>query len=387
MCKTYWPAIKAIPVLMAILVSVSCWKCKRPVRQGNDAISVSGLRYIGEYVFPEKKYLKGSLIGGFSGIDFTGKNWLLICDDAKPPIRYYSAAIRYDADKFYGVEIDSVTEITDENGEAFQSHQVDAESIRYDKEANSFIWSSEGNIRKGINPDIQESSMDGKFIRRYNIPSLFFADTLSETRGPRHNGAFEGLSLSKDKAGFWASLELPLKQDGEAPVYEHVADSPVRFLYFDKEAGNFTKQFAYKLDKAARKGDFEINGVSEILEYDARQFLVAERSYAQGNYADGGNNILIYKADAARATDVSKYDSLKGVSYVPMSKTLLFDFETIRNQLSKVTNGLPKVDNIEGISFGPKLSNGRLSLVVVADNNFSALGEQLSQFIVFEVIP
>ncbi|PGH40366.1 MAG: hypothetical protein CRN43_03405 [Candidatus Nephrothrix sp. EaCA] len=72
---------------------------------------------------------------------------------------------------------------------------------------------------------------------------------------------------------------------------------------------------------------------------------------------------------------------------MPMSKTLLFDFETIRNQLSKVTNGLPKVDNIEGISFGPKLSNGRLSLVVVADNNFSALGEQLSQFIVFEVIP
>lgn len=80
-------------------------------------------------------------------------------------------------------------------------------------------------------------------------------------------------------------------------------------------------------------------------------------------------------------------DFLNGVSYKAMSKTLLFNFEDIRQQLSKVTHGTPKVDNIEGISFGPKLSNGHLSLIVVADNNFSAFGEQLSQFIVFEVLP
>jgi hypothetical protein len=47
--------------------------------------------------------------------------------------------------------------------------------------------------------------------------------------------------------------------------------------------------------------------------------------------------------------------------------------------------GLPKVDNLEGMAFGPRLANGHASLVMISDDNFSAT--QVTQVLVFEVIP
>ena len=43
------------------------------------------------------------------------------------------------------------------------------------------------------------------------------------------------------------------------------------------------------------------------------------------------------------------------------------------------------VDNVEGATFGPTLSNGHKTLILVADNNFDKL--EKTQFFVFEVIP
>jgi hypothetical protein len=40
-------------------------------------------------------------------------------------------------------------------------------------------------------------------------------------------------------------------------------------------------------------------------------------------------------------------------------------------------------DNIEGITFGPKLANGKPTLLFVSDNNFS--DKQKTQILLFEV--
>lgn len=40
-------------------------------------------------------------------------------------------------------------------------------------------------------------------------------------------------------------------------------------------------------------------------------------------------------------------------------------------------------DNIEGVCWGPKLPNGKRSLIFVSDNNFSPL--QQTQLLLFEV--
>jgi len=49
------------------------------------------------------------------------------------------------------------------------------------------------------------------------------------------------------------------------------------------------------------------------------------------------------------------------------------------------SSDLPWIDNIEGVSFGPDLSHGHRSLVLVSDNNFNP--DQITQFLAFEVLP
>ena len=54
-----------------------------------------------------------------------------------------------------------------------------------------------------------------------------------------------------------------------------------------------------------------------------------------------------------------------------MKKTLLLDLNTL---------GIP-LDNVEGMTLGPRLPDGRRSLVLVSDNNFAA--SQFTQFLLF----
>lgn len=63
-----------------------------------------------------------------------------------------------------------------------------------------------------------------------------------------------------------------------------------------------------------------------------------------------------------------------------LEKTLLIDLDDILNELSP---GFRRLDNFEGLAIGPILPNGRPSLALVADNNFS-LGQR-SLFILLEI--
>ena len=78
-----------------------------------------------------------------------------------------------------------------------------------------------------------------------------------------------------------------------------------------------------------------------------------ERSFSVGA-PDTGNTIKLY-----------------GVALVGHRayKTLLFDLDRL---------GIP-LDNVEGMTFGPRLRDGRQTLVLVSDNNFAAT--QFTQFL------
>jgi len=190
--------------------------------------------------------------------------------------------------------------------------------------------------------------------------------------------------MSIDPDYFWVGMELPLKQDGEEPKLVKT-DSPVRISKINKETGVVEYQFAYYLNPIPKdskpKGKFRVNGLPEILSIDDKTFLFIERAYASG-YKDGGNTVKIYKVNVENATDIKNINSLKAKKFTAASKTLLFDFESIR---SKLTKGI--VDNIEGICFGKTLKNGHRTLVLVSDNNFSKFSPQLNQIIVLEIIP
>lgn len=367
-------AVRTFLSIIGLFIVSACGSIKKSPPKDTEI----NLRFIDEYVLPDETTFANTRVGGLSGIDYANGIWYAISDDSDFP-RFYSANISYDINGFDSIEITSVTHFKEPIGEVIPKGIVDPESIRYDD--GCVIWTSEGNIKKGLRPFVRISDSVGNFVKELNLANRFLPNDNSDM-GPRHNGIFEGISVSKHKKGYWVTMELPLKEDGVEPTLEET-NSPVRIVYINKKTGHSEKEIVYELDKVTRPAidgaTFELNGVVEILEYDTNRFFVLERSYSMG-YSDGGNTVKIYDVDANKATDVSSINSLKGAVYTKATKKLLFNFEDIRKELTSDI-----VDNIEGISFGPDFENGNRSLIVVADNNFSLYGPQLNQFILFEV--
>jgi hypothetical protein len=75
-------------------------------------------------------------------------------------------------------------------------------------------------------------------------------------------------------------------------------------------------------------------------------------------------------------------ESIKGMNIKTVEKELIADLEEFSPQMSA---NFQKLDNIEGICFGPKLANGHDTMVLVSDNNFKK--SQRTQFLAFEIIP
>jgi len=122
-----------------------------------------------------------------------------------------------------------------------------------------------------------------------------------------------------------------------------------------------------------------VNGVTEILAYAKDKFLIIERSYSAG-YGSHGNTVKIFEVDASRATNTLELAQLKGEAYDIAEKKLLFNFKSVKDQLTKEI-----IDNIEGMCLGPKLENGKQSLILVSDNNFNSFADQINQFILMEI--
>ena len=114
---------------------------------------------------------------------------------------------------------------------------------------------------------------------------------------------------------------------------------------------------------------FADNGVSEILMIDAHRMLVLERAYAAGV----GNSLRLYEVDTQGGSDTLDSAQLTAGSFRPMAKRLVADFARL---------GLSRLDNTEGMCWGPALPGGSRTLVCVSDDNFNPL--QATQFVAFE---
>ncbi len=251
---------------------------------------------------------------------------------------------------------------------------LDAEGVAPAPNGHLYV-SSEGNAADPNEPapGVYEYTRQGRFVRSLPLPRRYLGS--GDGSGMRDNGAFEGLTVSPDGRRLFAATESSLRQDGEAPGFEHGAIS--RLLVYDLPfVGAAPREYAYRIDPVPRPQAFaeaegEI-GVAEILALSSRELLVLERGYVREvalRGARSANSIRIYHVTLTADADVTGRTSLlEQPPAAVLKKTLVLDGATIAPELSPQLRAL---ENFEAMTFGPRLPDGSPSLMLISDDNFS----------------
>jgi 3-phytase len=337
-------------------------------------MGVAGIEFIGEATFRTGYHRFDTEVGGLSGITYDpvrGPYYTL--SDDRSDARFYTVAIDLgdgvldDGD----VTFTGVTRLTDRAGTSFPDGVVDPEGIALTNRDTVFI-ASEGNARQLISPFVDEFSLGGGLLKELPVSDIYTPDA-GQRSGIRNNLAFESATVSPDNAFVTTALENALIQDGPAADIDD--GSPVRIRQWDAHSGEPLGEVVYTVDAPseppADPNGFATNGLVELLAIDnAGTFLTLERSFSEGV----GNSIRLYQASTAAADDVIDVPSLAAAPVAnEAEKELVLDLATL---------GIP-LDNVEGMTWGPDLPDGRKTLVMVSDNNFNET--QFTQFLAFAV--
>jgi myo-inositol-hexaphosphate 3-phosphohydrolase len=335
---------------------------------------VASIDYLGRATVTVGLLKDNTEIGGLSALTYDPANdrYYVLSDDRseRSPARFYSASIALDDGALSNGDVmfEATTTLLDPGGLPFAAGTIDPEGIALSSQGTVFV-SSEGALAGGasiINPAVIEFGLGGQQIRELPIPAKFLPDG-SGNFGSRNNLSFESLTLSPNASTLTTAVENALAQDGPEADVDTVSLS--RTLSFDVQTGQTVMETVYPTGPAAAPVVPSIpHGLVEMVALDNNgTFLTLERGPSESS----GLTVRLYQAYTQGALDVRAVDSLvpDGATTPfeidpPVVKELLLDLEDL---------GLPFVNNFEGMALGPVLADGRQTLVLVSDNNFSVV--------------
>jgi hypothetical protein len=198
-------------------------------------------------------------------------------------------------------------------------------------------------------------------------------NTTYTQKGFLPNKSLESLSLTPNKKHMFTANESSLYQDSNQNDRGRLGKRVRIIRYAADFNGKFKeeKQYYYRLENKAD------NGLVEILSLNKDSILTLERSWDNVAKKITSRIYLVNLTNAQNILDAHK----KSISRVrSVKKQLIIDLDTIKYELSP---GFRKIDNIEGMSFGPTLPNGKKSIVLVSDNNFRS--SQRSMIVILEL--
>ncbi len=348
-----------------------------PSASSADRNTVDSVSYLGQATFPTGYLFGGTEVGGLSGLTYDAANkvFYAISDDRSDinPARYYTLKIDLaDATLSDGdASFTDVTTLLQADGTPFPAKSLDPEGITLTSRDTLFI-SSEGDANALVSPFVNAFSLSGQQFAELPVPEKFLP-TADKSAGIRNNLAFESLTLTPDQHYLFTATENALYQDG--PAASLTDESPARILRYDMTTGQPAAEFVYVTDPVADApvpaGSFATNGLVELLTLDNTGTLLAlERGFSTGV----GNAAKLYEVLTQPATNVGSIAKLDGLDVDAIAeKRLVFDFADLGITL----------DNLEAMAFGPQLADGRQSLFVLSDNNFSST--QTTQLLAFAV--
>jgi hypothetical protein len=318
------------------------------------------LEFRGQAIIPTGTTFQGTNVGGLSSIAYAGNTTFYAISDDQANARFYKLrADIADGQLSNGdITFESVTILKQPDGTPYPAGSLDPEGFALTKHSRQAIVTSEGfALANKVAPWIRVYNLAGSYVRDVPV-SADFTPSADGTRGVRHNLGFES-AATRGKRLFTAT-EAALVQDGPAATLTN--GSPARLLQYDLKKNRLQRQWTYLVDPVAESPNpptqFAVSGLVEVLPLGKRRLITMERSFSVG--APGtGNKIKLY------LTGLRKDGSTQ--------KTLLLNLDAL---------GLP-LDNVEGMTFGPRLRHGQRTLLLVSDNNFAA--SQFTQFLLFAI--
>lgn len=341
------------------------------------------LEFLHQAHVPHRFNVKKTKVGGLSGLywDSAQDKWFAVSDDrgnVNEP-RIYEFRI---SPSLKGLQVEAQNVILLSVNENQLSHQsTKSKSKLFSKVLDleglsvtpwgDFLLINEGDMNRKprVAPQVFSSKTDGTIQKDFQVPEAFLPELSGEQKkGVRNNFSFEGLAANPNGKEWIVATEGALIQDSK---------SFVRFVqYHLPEAWVLKpqKEFRYPIDSdpvqipsneapESRVAEFQ-KGISEVLFLDDHRLLVLERALILSPQGMAFR-VRIFETDLAKTGP----DQL-------LTKKLVFDFSDLAGKTGKI-------ENFEGMTLGPKLSDGRRSLILVSDDNF--MRDQRTQFLLFAI--
>jgi hypothetical protein len=295
----------------------------------------------------DEQNFEGTEVGGLSALTYDARRDLyysLVDKEKGRPARFYTLRVPLDGARVGEPEIIDVTTLRDSEEQPFVGGDFDGEGIAVSSRGELFVASE-------IEPSIRRFSLDGRLVAELPVPQRFVVEPAG---GGRANGTFESLSLSPDGASLFTANEERLAPDGRDPE----GHKRIRVLRYERGgAGGFEPSEEYFYLTESRTGVADVAALSEsellVLEHDNRVFRVSLEG----------------------AEDVSNKKSLAAPGLRPLKKELLVDpadyaQDGAGGSGARVSS--TELGNLEGLALGPRLPDGRLTLLLQSDDGFYA---------------
>ena len=229
----------------------------------------------------------------------------------------------------------------------------DSEGIALGPSGNR-VWVSDE-----VASTINEFSLDtGQKTGSVAVPNIYRPANVQNNMGLE--------SLTYGAGRLWTANEEALRSDGALSTT--AAGSWVRIQEFDGPDLAARRQYAYRTDPISRLSPFvsvERSGLVDLLALPNGQILALEREL--GGYLPRFRT-RIYLVDFTGASDVADLSSLaSGSGFTAVGKTLLWQGDT-------------GFSNFEGITLGPRLSDGSYALLLVSDDGIGAMAQRQDSF-------
>lgn len=262
--------------------------------------------------------------GNYSGITRVNDSLYAVVSDKDDTYAFHFLSI--DINKYSG-KITDIKWTNPANGCNIASR--DPEAIAYCQERNSFFIAGEADQR------IIEYSYDGLPTgKELSVPIEFAKENIQSNRG------FESLTYNSCHQTFWTTTESPLKTD----------DNRLRIQGFGLDLKP-SVQIPYATDEPQkrRKARMFVHGVTDLIATDDGTLIVMER-------------------EACLATRyIGSYCTIK-LYLTSLNPDASYTKTPIGSFTTKLQLGKMNFANYEGLCLGPKLNDGRQTIILISDS-------------------